>query len=73
MFLDPEREYKIAFDPDLMKVGCVVVQAGVGGDSIVCNVFETRHWITHPSEGMKGYTMTGEQIERLAAMLEETP
>lgn len=67
LFLDDDTEYKFAFDPDRMQVGCVIVQAGYGGDTAVCQEFDTKDWVVHPTDAMIGVRMKGSEIKKLAA------
>lgn len=67
-----ERTYKVAFGTESRRPGCVLLQAGFGGDShIVSEVFDTRHWLLAPSEPFAMVTGTKEQFRSHAAKLDK--
>ncbi len=59
---------KIAFDATLMRPGCVLIQAALGGDSTVAHLFPLDSWLLAPTDDMKVYETTPEQAERLVEM-----
>lgn len=61
---------KIAFDIDKMKPACVLLQAAMGGDPEAANAFNSKHWLIAPTEGMKVYPVTDEQLRALVAKVE---
>lgn len=67
---------KIVFDIGLMRPACVLVQAALGGDPEVAHRFPLNSWLLAPTDGMKVYELTEEQIPILvgkvqAAMCEQ--
>lgn len=65
---EPQEEHllKAIIFPEAKKVGCVLLQALVGGDSAVCNLFETDAWEVTTLDGAKPVAGTQDQWERLA-------
>lgn len=59
-----------AFDCTLRRPGCVNVQAGLGGTSTVCHLFETDLWVLYPSPDMRVYNMPLSHWRRVADQLE---
>jgi hypothetical protein len=62
---------RIAFDTKLRRPGCVLVQAALGA-SVPGTLFQ-RHfphetWLVSPTEDMKVYSVTEEQLEKLSVM-----
>ena len=62
---------KIAFDVELMRPGCVLIQAALGCDSAVARPFDSRDWLVHLTPGMKVYPLAPGQLEQLVQMVEE--
>lgn len=69
---EPTYSRVIAYDVELMRPGCSIVQAALGADSSVADHFDTKYWLTHPTDGMKCYTVTPEQLRILVKKTEET-
>lgn len=61
---------KIAYDVKLMKPGCAIVQAALGGDSVACNAFDAQDWVTHLTDDMRVYEVNTDQLEVLVAKTE---
>lgn len=57
----------IAFDLELMRPGCAMVQAGLGGDPRLCAEFESSTWLTHLTPDMRVYRV--ESHEQLLALV----
>jgi len=55
---------KIAFDISLMKVGCPLLQATLGGN-IDISMFPSEGWIIAPTKNLKVYEVNGEQLDIL--------
>ena len=53
---------KIAFDIELMKPGCALLQAAMGGTEGIANYFDSRDWIIAPTKGMKIYEVDKAQL-----------
>lgn len=62
---------RIAFDIKLMRPGCVLIQAGMGGDPAAANRFDSRLWLTDITPDMAVYDLVGDQLERLVRKVEE--
>jgi hypothetical protein len=56
---------KIAYDISQMKVGCAIVQAALGGDTMAADYFDTEDWVMTPTRGMRLYDLSPEQIPEL--------
>jgi len=52
-------------------IGCVLLQAGCGGDSAVSQLFDTQEWDLAPSEGHQLMRATASQWRQLADMPRE--
>ena len=53
---------KIAFDTQLMKPGCVLIQAVLGGSPGVLRGFPAECWLAAATPGMALYEVTAEQL-----------
>lgn len=58
---------RLAFDCNLRRPGCVLLQALMGGSSQAASLFSTDLWLLSPTDGLKVYqvhdaTMLGELI-----------
>ena len=58
---------KIAFDVELMRPGCVILQAALGGDRFLAHRFPTESWLLAPTPNLKVYEVTEEQVPLLIA------
>lgn len=56
---------KLLFDIREMKVGCALMQAIYGGTPTLSGSFDTKHWFLAPTENMKLYNVTEQQVEFL--------
>ena len=62
----------LAYDQKKMKVGCVLIQAGMGGNSEVAQEFRTDLWELAPSDDMKVYHIKNrEELDRIITMTEK--
>ena len=59
---------KLAYDLRTCKVGCVLLQAVMGGDHGLANQFDVKDWETGYSPTMRLYEVTPEQFEKLLRM-----
>lgn len=61
---------RIAYDVDLMRPGCVLLQAVMvgGGEWNIASAFPSETWLTHPTPGMKVYAVTDDELRRLVEM-----
>ena len=64
------REGLLAYDAVLRRPGCVLIQAGYGGDSLIANRFPPESWLLAPTENMRLYRVTESEIIRLVEMAE---
>ena len=64
---------KIAFDIDVMKPGCAIIQAAMGGTEGVASAFPVESWQITPTPGMKLREITPEQLIQLVEMVEIAP
>ena len=61
---------KIVFDIELMKPGCVLLQASLGGEPELAHRFSTSDWLLFPTPGLKLYEINEEQLNKLVNMVE---
>ncbi len=61
---------KIAFDIDVMKPGCPLIQAAMGGSPGIANHFSAEDWQIAPTPGMAVYEVTPEQLIQLIEKVE---
>lgn len=64
----------IVYDTDLKAPACVLLQAmyGCGPSPAALRHFEPKHWITHPTPGMRKISGTPEQWKQAAAITAAT-
>jgi hypothetical protein len=62
----------IAFDCDLRRPGCVLLQAGMGGDTRFIHLFPTETWLLAPTPGLRLYPVNEDQIQQLVDMAVKT-
>ena len=61
---------RIAYDCELMRPGCVLLQAALGGDVAAANLFPAETWLLAPTEGLKLYPVTRKQLRELVRKTE---
>lgn len=61
---------RIAYDTVLKRPACVLVAAGVGGDTHLAQLFETKYWLLAPTENLSVYEVTEEQLKKLIKITE---
>lgn len=61
---------RIAYDRTLMRPGCAVVQAGLGGTPGIANAFDSHLWLVAPTDDMRVYPLRDE--EQLARLIQIT-
>lgn len=61
---------KIAYDTVLKRPGCVLLQASMGGDTHLAQLFETKYWLVFPTDNLQVYEVTEEQLEKLVRITE---
>lgn len=54
--------YTLAFDRELMKPGCALLQAALGGTLGIANLFPSETWIVFPTPELKLYLLTKRQL-----------
>lgn len=55
---------RIAYDVELQRPGCVLIQATLGCDADV-SMFPAGSWLVHLTDGLKVYEVTEAQLETL--------
>lgn len=60
----------VAFDIELMRPGCAIVAAIMGADPQAPSQFPLDSWLLTPTEGMRVYPVTPDQLVRLVAKVE---
>lgn len=71
IFLNPGVTMKIAYDTELKRPGCVLIQAAMGGDPKVAHEFPTSSWLTAPTKDMKVYPVNEKQLAYLVQLAKE--
>lgn len=64
-------EMRILFDVKLKRPACVLLQATAGCDSHVVYGFSAETWLTFPTDDMKVYEVTPDQLKLLEKKVEE--
>lgn len=59
------------YSPEKGMVGCVLLQAAVGGSQAVSHLFETKDWLLAPDDTMVRMQATREQWKFIAGMSRE--
>jgi hypothetical protein len=63
------RKVTLLYDIELHAPACVLLQAAAGCDrGMEFSLFDSRHWITHPTPGMRLIAGTTAEWERAAAI-----
>ena len=65
-----EIKMKIAYDTELMRPGCVLLQATLGCDYHLAHEFETQYWLLAPTDNLRVFELTKDQLKRLVKMTE---
>ncbi len=66
-----EARLKIAFDIELMRPGCALIQAAMGGTQGIANHFDADKWLIAPTTSMKLYEVNEYQLVQLVQKVEE--
>lgn len=69
--LPDNPEMVIAYDIEEMKPGCAIIQSDLGATSGIAGHFDSRHWLTAPTPGMRLYPVTPDQLAQLVEMTEK--
>lgn len=56
---------KVAFDIDLMRPGCALLQAGLDCGTAIAHHFPPESWLLAPTPGLRVYELTEEQLPKL--------
>jgi hypothetical protein len=56
---------KIVFDTKLKRPACVLLQAAMGGDPQLANLFPSESWLLSVTPDMGLYTVTPEQLPKI--------
>ena len=72
--MDTQELLVMVYDMDLKAPACVLLQAafGCGASPAALRHFEPKHWITHPTPGMRKIAGTPEQWKKAAAITAST-
>ncbi len=63
---------KIVYDCTLRRPGCVIIQAGMGGDvPDFASRFPSESWLVAPTKDMRTYKVTEDQLKKLVEMTEK--
>lgn len=68
---DPARPVRIAYDCTLHRPGCPILQAALGGEPMVADVFPVQSWLLAPTPDMHLYEATATQLLELVMMAEQ--
>jgi hypothetical protein len=60
---------KVAFDLELMRPGCALLQAALGAGTSIAQHFPVESWLLFPTPGLKVYELTDEQLPKLVEMV----
>ena len=55
----------VVYDAELMRPGCALLQSLMGGTPGIANSFNSDHWLIEPTEHLKPYRMTPDQLLNL--------
>jgi hypothetical protein len=59
---------KIAYDCELKRPGCVILQAAMGGSSVAARMFPAESWLVSPTDNLHVYPVTRGQLKALVKM-----
>jgi hypothetical protein len=62
---------RLCYDIKLMRPGCVLLAAAMGGDTALSEQFNSDHWIIAPTPDLKVYETTPEQFNDVLAKTEK--
>ncbi len=55
---------RLVVDVELRRPGCALLQAAMGGDPGIANLFDADKWLIAPTPAMKCYSISDEQLEQ---------
>lgn len=61
----------IAYDVNLKRPACALLQAVMGGTDSVANNFDPDTWLVHPTPDMKVYAMTDDELKMLIKLTDK--
>jgi hypothetical protein len=64
-----DKEYRMVFDLTLKRPACVLLQAAYGCDSSIPHLFNTDTWLLAPTDDMRIYCITGNDLKQAVAMV----
>jgi len=62
---------KFCFDMKLMRPGCVLLAAALGGDTELAKKFSTEIWLLSPTPDLKVYEITPEEFAAAVPRIEQ--
>lgn len=63
----------LAYDIEKRKVGCVLLQAALGGDPEIAKRIPNEDWVIDRTEGLRVYQLSDADVENLVAMHKGLP
>lgn len=66
-----EVRRRIVFDCKLVRPGCAIMQAVLGGDPSLAHNFPVETWLLHPTPDMKTYELDDIQFQKLIEMVSQ--
>ena len=54
---------RLVYDLKLMRPGCALLQAALGGDGGIANKFPSEHWLLAPTPDLKLYNISDQELE----------
>lgn len=64
---------KVLYDTELLRPGCVLLQAAYGCPLEAAHAFDSRDWLVAPTPAMRVYEVTDEQLPLLVKKTEGRP
>jgi hypothetical protein len=61
----------VVYDPVLKRPGCALLQAVMGG-TVSATLFPSESWLLAPTDDMKAYVVTDEELEILVTIANKT-
>jgi hypothetical protein len=59
---------RVVYDIKLRKVGCVLLQAAMGGDPEIAKRIPNEDWLINTTPDLRLYNITPEEVEQLVRM-----
>lgn len=64
---------RIVFDTQLMRPGCVMLAAVMGGDTRAAMLFDSERWLLSPTPNMAVFEISDEDLNWLAHRVNQPP